>query len=221
MKAMLLAAGRGERMKNLTQDTPKPLLEINNKPLIQHHIENLSACGIKEFVVNLWYLGDKIKEYLGDGSNFGVKISYSPEEHLLGMGGGVLHALPLLGDEPFLVMSNDVWTEYPFEKLCQRSVNCAHLVLVDNPPFHLEGDYSLENGKILDKIPDGKTYNYGGFGIFHPDIFQGFAPGKFGIMALLQQFVAQGKVTGEHYTGQWLNLNTPDDLIAARELTGE
>jgi len=216
LKAMLLAAGFGRRMGNLTKKIPKPLLEIEGKPLIQHHIERLSRCGIKEFIVNLHYLGEKIQNYLGDGSKFGVSIHYSPEDPILGMGGGVQHALPLLGDEPFIVLSNDVWTDFPFERLIQSIESAAHLVLVDNPVFHLAGDYSLNGNYVTEKTDH--TFNYAGFGVFSPEIFRDHPPGHFGIVPILKSYIAQERVTGEHYAGLWLNINTPEDLAVVREI---
>lgn len=212
VKAMLLAAGFGKRMRDLTKEIPKPLLEVNGKPLIQHHIERLSTCGITEFVVNLHYLGEKIQSYLGNGENLNVHIQYSPEDPILGMGGGVQHALPLLGDEPFIVMSNDVWTDFPFENLLKPLKGSAHLVLVDNPPFHLAGDYSLENGYVTEKI--NHTFNYAGFGVFSPEIFRDHKPGEFGLVPVLKPLLEQQQVTGEYYQGLWLNINTPEDLMS-------
>lgn len=209
MKVMLLAAGRGSRMGKLTENVPKPLLQIGGKPLIQHHIEKFAAIGIKEFVVNLWYLGDKIREFLGDGSQFKVKITYSPERELLGMGGGVKQALKFLGSE-FIVMSNDVWTDYPFETLFDKVSSKAHVVLVDNPPFHPTGDFSLEGNLLVNKAKH--TYNYAGFGIFHADIFDLPDQDSFGIMPVLQPLVDAKEATAEHYAGAWFNLNTPEDL---------
>lgn len=210
---MLLAAGRGQRMRELTDNTPKPLLEVAGKPLIEHHIEALSACGIKEFVINLHYLGEQIQAYLGDGSQWNVAIQYSQETTLLGMGGGVKQALPLLGDKPFIVMSNDIWTDYPLELLLQHKNAKAHLVLVDNPAFHLTGDYSLAGKQVINKT--ALSYNYAGIGVFSPEIFQSQDAGAFGIMPVLAPLIEQCEVTGEHYQGLWLNLNTPEDLALA------
>lgn len=210
LKAMLLAAGQGKRMGALTKETPKPLLLVAGKPLIQHHIEELSACGVTEFVINLHYLGDKIRDYLGDGSQFDVSIKYSLEEKLLGMGGGIQHALSLLGDEPFIVLSNDVWTDFPFERFLQPVTGKAHLVLVDNPPFHPNGDFSLENNYIIEK--NGTNFNYAGFGVFSPEIFLDHEPGEFGITSVLKPLLEQQQVTGEYYAGMWHNINTADDL---------
>jgi MurNAc alpha-1-phosphate uridylyltransferase len=216
MKAMLLSAGRGSRMQTLTDECPKPLLRINNKPLIQHHIEQLSACGISEFVINLHYLGDQIQAWLGDGAEFNVSICYSYETQLLGMGGGVRHALSLLGEEPFLVMSNDVLTDYDFKKLINKNVVAAHLVLVNNPDFHPEGDYSLAENNVTEK--NERTYNYAGFGVFSPELFKPFEKNTaFGIKPVLKQHIKQQKVTGEYFNGYWLNLNTPHDLQQAQQ----
>lgn len=206
MRAMILAAGRGTRMGEHVKELPKVLLPVNGKMILEYHLENLQRAGVTDVVINLHYLGDKIKETLGDGKRYGVTVHYSPEKELLGMGGGVHHALPLLGSEPFFVVSGDMWTRYDFRNLPQHIEQLAHLVLVDNPPFHPEGDYSLENGFVT--LPAKTTYNYAGFGVFRPEFFQAGGAGSYGITTLLDPAIKERAVTGEYFAGDWVNLNT-------------
>jgi MurNAc alpha-1-phosphate uridylyltransferase len=210
MQAMILAAGRGERMGNLVKDCPKVLLKVNGKSLLVYHLENLQRAGVTDVVINVHYLAEKITHTLGDGSDYGVKIHYSPETELLGMGGGVHNALPLLGEEPFFVISGDMWTDYDFRNLPQKITGLAHLVMVDNPPFHAKGDYSLNDGFIIE--PEQQTYNYGGFGVFRPEFFTPGGAGSYGITKLLAPAIQKRVVTGEHFQGNWMNLNTQDEL---------
>lgn len=210
MKAMILAAGLGTRMGDLTAETPKVLLPVAGKALIDYHLENLAASGVDTVVINLHYLPEKIQQHVGDGAAYGIKVLYSPEAELLGAGGGVHHALRLLGDEPFIVVGGDMWTDYHYANLVGKLQGEAHVVLVDNPPFHPEGDYSLEQGRLVP--PAETTYNYAGFGIYTADFYRHAGAGSYGIDGLFSAAMAAEAVTAEYYQGGWANLNTPDQL---------
>lgn len=213
MKAMILAAGRGERMRPLTDTTPKPLLMAGGKRLIEYHIEALATAGITELVINHAHLGEQIEQALGSGERYGVAIQYSAEGQgqALETGGGIYKALPLLGDEPFLVVNGDVWTDYPFKSLLECEVELAHLVLVDNPPHNNEGDFYLQaDGRISSDGSPRLTFS--GIGIYHPQLFAGCQPGAFPLAPLLRSAMAAGRVSGEHYRGQWLDIGTPQRL---------
>jgi MurNAc alpha-1-phosphate uridylyltransferase len=214
MKAMILAAGKGERMGTLTENTSKVLLEVNGKTLIEYHLENLARASVTDVVINLCYHADKIRNFLGNGQNYGVNIEYSLEKELLGLGGGVHHALPLLGDKPFFVISGDMWTDYDYANLPKNPESKAHLVMTDNPPFHPRGDYPLENRIIL--MPGKNNLNYAGFGVFHPDLFRKSGAGSYGITKVLNPVIAAGVITGEHFQGAWMNINTPKELEELR-----
>jgi MurNAc alpha-1-phosphate uridylyltransferase len=219
MKAMILAAGRGERMRPLTDQVPKPLLEVAGKPLIVYHIEALRDAGFRELVINHAWLGERITEYLGDGSSFGVRIRYSPEpEGALETGGGIQHALPLLGDEAFLVVNGDIWTDYPYASLHHPPPQLAHLVLVDNPPHHRQGDFSLEKGIVTDAGTSALTFS--GIGVYRPELFRGHAPGAFPLAPLLREAMRSGQVSGEHYRGRWTDVGTPQRLEELNSSSG-
>jgi MurNAc alpha-1-phosphate uridylyltransferase len=220
MKAMILAAGRGERMRPLTDRTPKPLLEAGGKPLIVYHIEALRDAGFRELVINHAWLGEQIEQYLGDGSRFGVQILYSPEpEGALETGGGIHHALPLLGDEAFVVVNSDIWTDYPYARLHHPQQALAHLVLVDNPAHHRQGDFSLDNGLVTDA--GEATLTFSGIGLYRPELFSSHAPGAFPLAPLLREAMRRGQVTGEHYRGRWSDVGTPQRLAELNASAGE
>jgi MurNAc alpha-1-phosphate uridylyltransferase len=207
---MILGAGLGQRMEALCENTPKVLLPVAGKALIDYHLENLAGAGVTDVVINVHYLAQQIQDHVGNGAAHGLTIHYSPEAELLGMGGGVYNALPLLGDAPFMVVSGDMWTDYNYARLPQQLDGLAHLVMVDNPAFHPEGDFCLEAGRILEK---GETnLNYAGFGVFHPRFFAAGGPGSYGVSTLLQQAIPAKQVSGEYYSGQWANLNTAQQL---------
>ncbi len=213
MKAMILAAGRGERMRPLTDQTPKPMLSVAGKPLIQYHIEALRDAGFRDLVINHAWLGEQIVQYLGDGARFGVDIIYSPEpDGALETGGGIHHALPLLGNEAFLVVNGDIWTDYSFANLRDKPRQLAHLVLVDNPPHHPQGDFSLDHDLVSDGGESALTFS--GIGCYHPDLFSEQTPGKFPLAPLLRNAMHGGQVSGEHYTGGWTDAGTPQRLAA-------
>ncbi len=214
MRAMILAAGKGTRMRPLTETTPKPLLEAGGKPLIVWHIERLKKAGFDEIVVNIAHLGAQIPQRLGDGSAWGVRLFYSDEcaEGGLETLGGIVKALPLLSrSDPFLVVNGDVWCDYPFDVSFSMREGCeAHLVLVPNPPHHDRGDFDLYAGKLRDE----KRYTFAGIGYYRPAFFEGIAYGKAPLAPLLREKIAAGVVCGEYYEGQWYDIGTPERLEA-------
>lgn len=216
MRAMILAAGRGERMRPLTDSTPKPLLSVAGKPMIQYHIEALAAAGVREIVINLAWLGPQIRAALGNGSQFGVSIHYSDEgDAALETGGGVFKALPLLagasGKDAFVVVSGDVWTEYPLAESMKKLAagDVAHFVLVPNPDFHARGDFGLDGTRLVDS---GERFTYANIGVFRPEFFAGCQPGKFPLAPLMFAWIRRQRVSGELYRGVWHNVGTPQQL---------
>ncbi len=211
MKAMILAAGRGERMRPLTDHTPKPLLSVGGKPLIVWHLERLTQAGFKEIVINHAHLGVKIEQALGNGSEWGLSIQYSPEKVALETAGGIANALPLLGDAPFLVVNGDVFTDVNFASVCLTKPNLAHLVMVDNPVQHPNGDFALNNGKLYAEGASKLTFS--GVGIYHPILFKEVVRGQAAKLApLLKNAMASKQVTGQHHIGQWYDIGTPQRL---------
>lgn len=211
MKCMILAAGQGTRMRPLTDTTPKPLLKVGGIPLIVWHLERLAHDGFTDIVINIAHLGYQIPEVLGDGSEWGINIIYSDEQEEGGLesAGGIIKALPLLGDEPFLVVNGDIWTDYDFQdhrKLADGIL--AHLVLVPNPEHNPEGDFALVNNKVV----DAKSYTFSGIGYYSPKLFEGVPYGKSALAPLLRKAMKEGKVTGELYEGEWLDIGTPERL---------
>lgn len=219
MKAMILAAGRGERMRPLTDHTPKPLLPVGGKPLIVWHLEALARAGFCDVVINHAHLGDRIEAALGDGSQFGVHIQYSAEGEALETAGGIANALPLLGDAPFLVVNGDVFCDIDFSRLRQQPMDgvVAHLVLVDNPPQHLQGDFVMENGKL---VPEGASrLTFSGVGVYRPALFAGIIPGsKAKLAPLLRAEIEKGHVSAEHCQCHWVDVGTPERLQALDQL---
>jgi MurNAc alpha-1-phosphate uridylyltransferase len=214
MKALILAAGRGERMRPLTDSIPKPLLQAGGRALIEHTIAALAHSGISELVINHAHLGAQIEKRLGDGSDYGVHIEYSPEpEGALDTGGGILRALPRLGDAPFLVVNGDIWTDFPFSSLRRDFSSLAHLVLVDNPPHHPEGDFYLKDGRVHSG-GRGPRLTFSGIGVYSPRLFSGSNPGVFPLIPLLRGAMERGEVSGEQYRGLWFDIGTPDRLAA-------
>jgi MurNAc alpha-1-phosphate uridylyltransferase len=211
MKAMILAAGRGERMRPLTDTTPKPLLQVGGQALIEYHIKALRDAGINEIVINHAWLGEQITQYLGDGSQHGVRIQYSDESAgALETAGGIVKALPLLGDAPFAVVNGDIFTDYAYAKLPQQLDGLAHLVMVDNPPQHPNGDFVLSEGRLLAEGEPRLTFS--GIGLYDPQLFSGCEPGALPLAPILREAMARNAVSGEHYTGQWLDIGTPERL---------
>lgn len=211
MKCMILAAGLGTRMRPLTDTMPKPLLKVGGIPLILWHIERLAHDDFTDIVINIAHLGYQIPEALGDGSEWGVNIIYSDEqeEGALESAGGIVKALPLLGDDPFLVLNGDIWTDYDYQanrKLPEGVL--AHLVLVPNPEHNPEGDFALDGQKVV----DNKQYTFSGIGYYSPKLFEGVPYGKSALAPLLRAAMKEGKVTGELYEGEWLDIGTPERL---------
>ncbi|MBK5399004.1 MULTISPECIES: N-acetylmuramate alpha-1-phosphate uridylyltransferase MurU [Pseudomonas] len=218
MKAMILAAGKGERMRPLTLTTPKPLVRAGGIPLIEYHLKALAVAGFTEVVINHAWLGQLIENYLGDGSQYGVRIQYSPEGEPLETGGGIFRALPLLGDEAFMVVNGDIWTDYDFSVLHQPITGLAHLVLADNPAHHPTGDFSLIDGQVRDGQPDTATLTYSGIAVLHPQLFDGCSAGAFKLAPLLRKAMADGQVTGEHLNGHWVDVGTHERLAEVETL---
>lgn len=215
MKAMILAAGFGKRMRPLTDNTPKPLLKVAGKSLIEYHLENLAAAGVGEFVINHAWLGEQIEAQLGDGSRYGVRIQYSPEGEPLNTGAGIARALPLLGDEAFIVTNGDVWTDYDYRRLVDKPVDRAHLVLVGNPPHNPEGDFALlrDGSVVANKLhPSGVGLTFSGVSVLHPDLFRHAPRGPFPLREPLIEAMQEGRVSGEHFTGAWTDVGTPRRL---------
>lgn len=220
MKAMILAAGKGERMRPLTLHTPKPLIPVAGQPLIEYHIRALRKAGFHELVINHAWLGAQLEAYLGDGARWGVSIHYSPEGEPLETGGGIYQALPWLGEEPFLVVNGDVWTDYAFDSLrLHRLSGMAHLVLVDNPAHHRVGDFHLHQGRVS-MDGEGQRLTYSGLSVLHPQLFDGCTAGAFKLAPLLRQAMAAGQVSGEHYLGHWVDVGTVERLAEAEQLAG-
>ena len=237
MKAMILAAGFGERLRPLTETTPKPLLKVGGKPLIQYHVENLASSGIRELVINTAWLGDQIEAFLGNGSAFGVDIVWSREREPLETGGGICRALPLLGSEPFLLINGDVWSDYPLIDLVKKldlvekrepKDNLAHLVLVPNPEHNPDGDYHLEttldgssefrnNQQQISYPKQGdQTFTFSGMSIMRPEIFSEYSSvnEKFPLRNVLVNYIDQGCVSGELFQGAWWDIGTLERLQA-------
>ena len=213
---MILAAGRGERLWPLTDHTPKPLLRIRGKPLIAYHIEALVRAGVRRLVINLGHLGGQIRACLGDGCRYAAEIQYSDEgERALETAGGIIQALPLLGDAPFMVVSADIYTDFDFKGLPETLRADAHLILVDNPPHHPLGDFKLIDGRVA--LGAGKRLTYSGIGLYHPRLLHGQAPGKRPLAPLLRAAARRGRLSGEFYAGRWHDIGARDRLDALRE----
>lgn len=210
MRAMILAAGRGERMGALTATSPKPLLRVAGNYLIEYAILSLKRAGIHDIVINVSYQAALIKKALGNGKRYGVNIFYSEEKERLETGGGILQALPLLGPDPFVVVSCDIVCDYPSASLPQYPVGLAHLVLVENPEFHPRGDFGLRDGKVDMLAKPSMTF--ANIGVYRPELFADCEPGHFPLNRLLFAAIEKGQVTGECYQGEWFNVGTPEQL---------
>jgi len=215
MRAMILAAGRGERLRPLTDTTPKPLLDAGGRSLIEHHLEGLSQAGFREVVINLAHLGDMIRDSLGDGSNWGLNLHYSQEpDGALDTGGGIQQALPMLGDSPFAIINGDIFSQYPLARL--RAIKCdhAHLVLVPNPLHNPDGDFTLQAGYIN---PDGQPrLTFSGISVYHPRFFASAPGGRYSVVPMLRAAAAKRHVTGEIYRGTWHDIGTRERLDTLR-----
>jgi len=211
--AMLLAAGRGERMRPLTDALPKPLLPVRGKPLIVYHLEKLARLGVQTAVINLAWLGSQLRAALGDGARWGLRIHYSDEgTQALDVGGGIFRALPWLGSEPFLVVSSDIYTAFDFAELEIGPQALAQLLLVPNPEHHRRGDFALIDGRVA---PAGEhTLTYGGIGLFRAQLFEGCRPGRFALLPLLERAMSAERLHGQLYAGPWTNVGTAGQLDA-------
>jgi len=211
MQVLILAAGRGERMRPLTDHTPKPLLTAGGRPLIEYHLDALARAGLRDVVVNLAHLGDRIRAALGNGARYGLRIRYSDEgEQALETGGGIMRALDLLDDAPFAVVNADVYTDYPYAGLPAAPPGLAHLVLVDNPVHHAQGDFALDHGMV--RSAGEARFTYSGIGVYRPALFDGCLPGVFPLAPVLRGAMDAGQVSGEHYGGRWVDVGTPERL---------
>lgn len=218
MKAMILAAGKGERMRPLTLTRPKPLIEVNGRPLIEHHIQALAAAGITELVINHAWLGDQLEAVLGDGSRLGVSIRFSAEDEPLETGGGIFRALPLLGSEPFMLINGDIRTDVDFAALALPAGCLAHLVLVDNPVHHPTGDFGLVEGRITLEASEKLTYS--GIAVLHPQLFSDCTAGAFKLVDVLRPAIVAGQVSGQRLAGRWVDVGTLERLAEAEQLFG-
>lgn len=211
MQALILAAGRGQRMRPLTDNMPKPLLKVAGKALIQYHIERLAAAGVRDVVINHARFGEQIEAALGRGDRFGVRIRYSAEgDQPLETGGGIRQALALIDSDPFLVVNADVYSDFPFQQLAIPEQALAHLLLVDNPSHHDGGDFFLEAGRIT--LDGDIRYTYSGIGLYRPALFDDSPAGAFPLAPLLRSAIAAGRVSGQYYAGDWVDVGTPERL---------
>jgi MurNAc alpha-1-phosphate uridylyltransferase len=218
MQVMILAAGRGERMRPLTDKTPKPLLKINDKAIIIYLIEALAKAGLTELVINYAHLGEQIVQLLGDGQEWGVHIQYSAETSGgLETGGGIFNALPLLKSDPFIIVNADIWTDFSFTGLPHDIDGQAHLVLVDNPSHHAEGDFCLQDGVVLENGADKLTYS--GIAVLKHSLFAHSKAGIFPLAPLFRDAMTKKRVTGEYYLGGWQDIGTPERLQALNNKT--
>jgi len=209
---MILAAGRGERLRPLTDTTPKPLLKAGEKRLIEYHLFNLAQAGFEEVVINVAWLGQQIMSVLGDGSKYNLKIIYSNERNqMLETGGGIYHALPLLGEAPFLVVNADVWTDYPLAKLYDFPLeDKAHLVLVNNPGHHALGDFALDSGRLVES--GDKLLTYSGLGVYSSEFFVNYQSGKYPLAPMIKAYIVENQISGELFSGQWADIGTRQRL---------
>jgi MurNAc alpha-1-phosphate uridylyltransferase len=213
MRAMILAAGRGTRMGELTNTIPKPLLKVNHQYLIEYSLLALAKAGVKEVVINVCFQKEMIKEALGNGSRYGLKIQYSDEDEALETGGGIFQALPLLGEDPFIVMSCDIVCDYPLQRLPSQPRGLAHLLLVDNPSYYPQGDFCLVGHRIY--YGKSTTLTFGNIGVYRPELFTGCEPGKFRLNELFKREIPLQQIDGEYFSGNWYNIGSPDQLIIA------
>lgn len=217
MKAMILAAGRGRRLRPLTDHLPKSLAEVGGRALIDWHLRALARAGFEAVVINLSWRGQQIRAHVGDGSAFGIEVNYSDEgEQALDTGGGIHHALPLLGDAPFAVINADVFTDYPLEQLRRCQPGAAHLVLVPNPEHNPDGDFVLSDGQIV--ATGTPRYTFAGLGVYHPRLFANREAGEFRLSEVLAPAIPGGRVSGELYEGTWIDVGTQERLAQARAL---
>lgn len=221
MKVMLLAAGRGNRMRPLTDHTPKPLLAVGGRPLIVWQLQRLAAAGFRDVVINLHHLGDQIADSLGDGADLGLRIRYSRESELLETAGGIIQALPLLGESPFLLVNADIWSDIDFGRLPARLRHDAdaHLVLVPNAAHHPGGDFGLDAaGRLVARTAGSAAYTYSGVALMRPRLFEGYSGGERALLPVLERAIRGARLSGEIHHGQWQDIGTPERLQALRQL---
>ncbi len=213
---MILAAGRGERMRPLTDTLPKPLLHVKDKPLIVWHIEKLALAGFEEIIINIAHLGYKIPQALGDGSQWGVKLIYSDEqeEGALESAGGIIKALPLLGEESFLVVNGDIWSDYEFDSSFELGDDLAHLILVPNPEHNLKGDFALKEGRVLNEGEE--KYTFSGIGCYNPTLFKDESYGRQTLAPLLRKAIVNNRISGALHVSEWYDIGTPQRLEELR-----
>lgn len=216
MRAMILAAGRGERLHPVTDSTPKALMQAGETTLLERHLQRLAGAGFRHCVINLGHLGERIREHVGDGKRWNLEIQYSNEgDDVLETGGGIFKALPLLGESAFLVVNADIWTDFDFARLRNTKCDFAHLVMIDNPEHNKEGDFELRAGLV--KPGAGRRLTFSGIGSYHPRLFSGLSPGKFPLAPLLTQAMGSHYVTGEYFAGYWLDIGTAERLKSLRQ----
>ncbi|SMF01833.1 Nucleoside-diphosphate-sugar pyrophosphorylase involved in lipopolysaccharide biosynthesis/translation initiation factor 2B, gamma/epsilon subunits (eIF-2Bgamma/eIF-2Bepsilon) [Alteromonadaceae bacterium Bs31] len=215
-RAMILAAGEGRRMRPLTLDTPKPLLQVGGQSLIEWHLRKLSQLGIEDVVINLAYLAEQIIEHLGDGSKYGLKIAYSQERKPLETGGALNHALPLLEGAPFLLLNGDVWTDYPLQQLVKMEplLSGAHMVMIPNPRHHPMGDFTLHNQLIRPQGEVGEPCTFSGLSVFDPACIARYPDRreKFPLREVFDWLIKSDQLSGELYKGEWMDIGTPERL---------
>jgi MurNAc alpha-1-phosphate uridylyltransferase len=213
---MLLAAGKGERLQPVTNVTPKPLVEVRGKPLIDYHLERLATASVATVVINLGWLGEQIMRYVGSGERYGLRVVYSPEgEHILETGGGVHRALPMLGEQPFVVINADIFTDMPLPDIALADEESGHLVLVPKPGFRPHGDFDLVDGKVRNSATPALTY--AGFAVYRPEFFSGCEAGRFSIVPLMREAADEGRLGGSVYRGDWQDVGTPERLAALNQ----
>lgn len=218
--AMILAAGRGERLRPTTDFQPKALCTVHNIPLIEYHVANLACAGFNRLIVNHAYLGDQIRQHLGHGVRWGIEIYYSPEPPGgLETGGGIVNALPLLGNQPFITINADIFTDYHFSELKLEVPSLAHLVLVKKPPYADKGDFGIVKSQLLDNI--NRDYTFSGIACYRPEVFSGCRPGRYSVTPLLRQLAMGGKATGEIFRGKWFDIGTLERLQLVNTVLGQ
>jgi MurNAc alpha-1-phosphate uridylyltransferase len=216
MRAMILAAGRGERLRPLTDTVPKALVEVHGKSLLERHLENIRDAGIEDVVINLGWLGERVQQHIGTGTRFSLNITYSDEgDDILETGGGIHNALHLLGSDPFLVVNADIYTDMPVPDIELAGNALGHLVLVPTPEYRDAGDFDLVDGLVRNS--DSPSLTYGGVAIYRPEFFDGCEAGRFSIVPMLREAADSGRLQGSLYVGRWADVGTPDRLAAAHE----
>ncbi len=214
MRAMILAAGRGERLRPLTDRLPKSLVEVRGQSLLERHLQHIGAAGIQKVVINLGWLGEQIAERVGSGARYGLDVCYSPEgDNILETGGGIHKALPMLGSDPFLVVNADIFTDMPVPDVDLPGDAVGHLVLVPTPTYREHGDFSLRNGTIGNE----PEHTFSGVAIYRPEFFEGCEAGRFSVVPMLRKAADEQKLTGSIYAGAWADIGTPERLASLQD----